>query len=235
VYRGQIQLPPERRYRRSGALQKALKDDPNNAVAHFQLGAAFDMQHNDARAESEWRDAVRLRPDLTDAQTRFSRARAAPRRPRRAHPNRAANHRQCPASPDGYLMRALAEIESPEIFRRATRPHQSHGHGSGKPGALRARWATCISCRSRYLEAIKFYRQALDKDAASTDALQGNHECLLLQKQPDQAIAAASAQIAKSPSTGGFYDLLARPCLQNKKILSGAEARLPQGHRTRQE
>jgi len=68
VYRGQIQL---RRNDATGAveaLQKALKDDPNNAVAHFQLGAAFDMQHNDARAESEWRDAVRLRPDLTDAQ-----------------------------------------------------------------------------------------------------------------------------------------------------------------------
>ena len=26
------------------------------------------MQHNDARAESEWREAVRLRPGLADAQ-----------------------------------------------------------------------------------------------------------------------------------------------------------------------
>jgi len=36
------------------------------------------------------------------------------------------------------------------------------------------KWATCIQLQKQYLEAIKFYRQALDKDAASTDALQGS-------------------------------------------------------------
>jgi len=53
--------------------------------------------------------------------------------------------------------------------------------------------------------------------------LQGIMNVYLLQKQPDQAIAAASAQIAKSPSTGGFYDLLGTALFQNKKDFSGAE------------
>ena len=40
------------------SLQQALKNDSNNAVAHYQLGLAFDMQHNEAQAESELRAAV---------------------------------------------------------------------------------------------------------------------------------------------------------------------------------
>jgi tetratricopeptide (TPR) repeat protein len=78
--------------------------------------------------------------------------------------------------------------------------------------------------QKQYLEAIKFYQQALDKDGASTDALQGIMNIYLLQKQPDQAIAAARAQIAKSPNTSGFYDLLGTALFQNKKDLTGAEA-----------
>src|ERR1700676_273430 len=68
VFKGQVQI---RRNDPSGAidsLQRALRADAGNAVAHFQLGNAFAEQHNDSRAESEWREAVRIRPDMTDAQ-----------------------------------------------------------------------------------------------------------------------------------------------------------------------
>src|SRR5258708_20136802 len=68
IYKGQIQLRQGDNGGAVDTLQNALRKDPNSAVAHYQLGVAFDQQHNDARAESEWRDAVRLRPDLTDAQ-----------------------------------------------------------------------------------------------------------------------------------------------------------------------
>jgi tetratricopeptide (TPR) repeat protein len=77
--------------------------------------------------------------------------------------------------------------------------------------------------QKQYPEAIKFYQQALEKDVASTDALQGIMNVYLVQKQPDQEIAAARAQIAKSPNTSGFYDLLGTALFQ-KKDLSGAEA-----------
>src|SRR5262249_37670189 len=67
VNKGQIQL---RRTDSAGAitsLHSAVQDDPDNAAAHYQLGIAFDQQHNEPRAESEWHEAVRLRPDMTDA------------------------------------------------------------------------------------------------------------------------------------------------------------------------
>ena len=77
--------------------------------------------------------------------------------------------------------------------------------------------------QKQYAEAIKFYQQALDKDPASTDALQGLMNTYLVQKQLDQAIAAARAQIAKSPNNSGFYDLLGTALFQ-KKDFSGADA-----------
>jgi tetratricopeptide (TPR) repeat protein len=46
------------------------------------------------------------------------------------------------------------------------------------------------------------------------------------EKQNDKAIAAANAQIAKSPNNSSFYDLLGTALFHNKKDLSGAEAAL---------
>src|SRR5208283_2926853 len=68
IFRAQIQIHHNDASSAIDSLQAALKNDSDNGVAHFWLGKAFDLQHNDARAESEWREAVRLRPDLSDAQ-----------------------------------------------------------------------------------------------------------------------------------------------------------------------
>jgi tetratricopeptide (TPR) repeat protein len=46
----------------------------------------------------------------------------------------------------------------------------------------------------------------------------------IAQKQFDKAIAAANAQIAKTPNNSSFYDLLGTALFQNKKDNAGAEA-----------
>ena len=138
VYRGQIQLKKNDAAGAVDSLQQALKNDSSNAVAHYQLGAAFDMQHNDARAESEWREAVRLRPDLTDAQRSL-----ATLEMRRGDLDALTQTAQqiisgAPQSPDGYLMRAMAEMNRQKYSDARAGSHQSHGLSSGKPRALRA-------------------------------------------------------------------------------------------------
>jgi tetratricopeptide (TPR) repeat protein len=77
--------------------------------------------------------------------------------------------------------------------------------------------------QKQYAEAIKAYQQALDKDPSSTDGLQGLMNTYIALKQLDQAIAAAHAQIAKSPNSSGLYDLLGTALFQ-KKDFSGADA-----------
>ena len=70
VYRGQIQLRQSDARGAVDTLQQAIKNDSNNAVAHYQLGLAYDMQHNEAQAESELREAVEklASPIYVDAQ-----------------------------------------------------------------------------------------------------------------------------------------------------------------------
>src|SRR6201981_4251644 len=68
IFRGQIKMRDGHLDEAINALQAALKSDPDNGVGHYQLGLAFDLQGNLSRAETEWREAVRLKPDLMEAQ-----------------------------------------------------------------------------------------------------------------------------------------------------------------------
>jgi tetratricopeptide (TPR) repeat protein len=223
VYRGQVQLRQSDAAGAVDSLQQALKTDSNNAVAHYQLGLAFDMQHNEAQAESELREAVGLRPDLTDAQ----RALAALEL-RRGDVDALTQTAQqiiygAPSAPDGYLLRALAEMTGKK-YSDAERDMRKAAEVAPANPAPYVQMGNLHQLQKQYPEAIKLYRQALDLDQASTDGLQGMMNTYLAQKQPDQAVAAARAQIAKAPNTSGFYDLLGTALFQNKKDLSGADA-----------
>jgi len=222
IYRAQIDLRQSDASGAVDALQQALSNDPSNAVAHYHLGLAFDMQHNDARAESEWREAVRLRPGLADAQRSL-----AALEMRRGEMNALSQTAEqiitsAPQAPDGYLMRALAEMNR-QKYSDAEQDLTKVMGMAPRSAAPYVQMGNLHGMEKQYPEAIKFYQEALDKDPASTEALQGIMNVYLLQKQPDQAVAAARTQIAKSPTAGAFYDLLGTVLFQ-RKDLSGADA-----------
>jgi tetratricopeptide (TPR) repeat protein len=224
VYRGQIQLRRNDAAAAVDSLQAALRDDPNNAVAHYQLGLAFNLQHNDARAESEWREAVRIRSDLIDAQ----RALATLELKNNDFDGLTRTAQQiittAPYNPDGYLMRALAEMNRQKYSDAKDDLTRATGIAPASPAPY-VQMGNLYQLQKEYGEAIKYYQQALDKDPASTDALQGIMNVYLAQKQLDQAIAAARTQVSKSPNVGGFYDLLGTALFQ-KKDLNAADAAL---------
>jgi tetratricopeptide (TPR) repeat protein len=225
IYRGQIQL---RQNDASGAvdsLQSALRNDPDNAAAHYQLGVAFDQQHNEGRAESEWRDAVRLKPTLTDADRALSAIEL-----RRGDFDAVTQTAEQiiaaqPDSADGYLLRAVAEINRQKYSDAEEDLHKAIplAPQSAAPyiqlGNIRLR-------QKQYAEAEKSYQEALDKDPSSSDGLSGLMNTDFAQKQFDKAIAAANAQIAKSPNNSNFYDLLGTAFFNGKKDLKAAEAAL---------
>src|SRR5262249_31941322 len=80
--------------------------------------------------------------------------------------------------------------------------------------------------QKQYAEAEKSYQQALDKDPTSSDGLSGIMNTFMAQKQPDKAVAAANAQIAKVPNNSNFYDLLGTVLFDGKNDLKSAEAAL---------
>jgi tetratricopeptide (TPR) repeat protein len=222
VYRGQIQLQQNNAAGAVDSLQQALKNDSNNPVAHYHLGRAYAMQHSEEQAEAEWRAAVGLRPDLTDAQRALSQLELS-------HGDFDALTQTAqqiigyaPNAPDGYLLRAVAEMSRQKFSDAEQDMRKAAEVAPGNPAPY-TQMGNLHQLQKQYPEAAKFYQQALEKDAASTDALQGLMNTYLAQKQLDQAIAAARAQIAKAPNSSGFYDLLGTALFQ-KKDFGGADA-----------
>jgi len=215
VFRGEIQLHNRDANGSVDSLQQAIKNDPNNGVAHYQLGLALEAQNNSAQAESELRQAVALRPDISDAQ----RALAGLQMQQKDFDGLAQTAEQiihmAPNSPDGYLMRALADMNRQQFAPADQDLRKAADLAPASPAAY-VQMGNLHSLQKQYAAAIKFYQQALEHDPASTDALQGMMNTYLAQKQVDQAIAAAKAQIAKTPNSSGFYDLLGTALFQKK-------------------
>jgi tetratricopeptide (TPR) repeat protein len=225
VYRGQIQLRQNNAGAAVDSLQEALRNDPNNAVAHYQLGIAFDQQHADDRAEAEWHEAVRLKPDLTDAQQALAQVQL-----RRGDTEGLLQSAQQlisaqPPVADGFLLRAVVEISRQKFtdaeadLRKAMELAPSSPAPYVQMGAMRL-------AQKQFGEAQKFYRQALEKDPASAEGLRGLMAAYIQDKQVDKALAAANEQIAKSPQNSSFYDLLGTVLFEAKKDTKGAETAL---------
>lgn len=225
VYRGQIQLRQGDANGAVDSLQSALKNDPDNAVAHYQLGVAFEQQHNEGRAESEWNEAIRLRPDMTDAQRSLASLEL-----RRGDINALTQTAQQiikaqPYSGDGFLLRAIAEINR-QKYAEAEQDLQKAMRFAPASTAPYVQMGNIRLLQKNYPEAGKVFQQVLDKDPSSSEGLSGLMNTFLAAGQPDKAIVAANAQIAKTPNNSNFYDLLGTALFNSKKDLKGAEAAL---------
>jgi len=225
VFKGQIQL---RQNDAAGAVQSfqaALKSDPNNAVAHYHLGLAYAQQRDLKHAEAEWREAVRIKPDLTDAQRRIA-ALEISRGEIDAVMSTAGQIVQSqPYAPDGYLIRSLAEVAR-QKYAAAEKDAEEAKIRAPQSFAPYFQLGNVQLAQKHFGEAEKFYQQALEKDSSSADALSGLMNTYVAQKEYDKAIAAANAQIAKSPNVSDFYDLLATALFDGKKDYAGAETAL---------
>jgi tetratricopeptide (TPR) repeat protein len=225
VYQSQMKISDGDVNDAAQRLQTVIKNAPKNSEAHYVLGVAFEKLGYLERAESEWREALRLRPNLLDAQRAL--ANAAMRQGDMATLEEAATQiiNLQPASPDGYALRALSNVnrehyaEAEQDIRKAIDVAPQSAFGYVQMGNLRF-------TQKQYSDAAKAYQEALDRNSNSTDALRGLMNTYVMEKQLDRAIAAANAQIAKSPANSSFYDLLGTTLFYSKKDLSGAEAAL---------
>ena len=111
IYKGEIEIRSGKASDAVNTLQAVLKNDPDNAVAHYQLGLAFEQLGNTTRAEAEWRDAVRLSPDNVEAHRAL--AGVAIHRSDASALAQEADQiiAMQPGAPDGYLLRGVAEID----------------------------------------------------------------------------------------------------------------------------
>jgi tetratricopeptide (TPR) repeat protein len=218
----QIKLKKGRPTEAVTALQVVLARDPDNAAAHFQLGVAFDQLGDQSRAANEWREAVRVHPDLLDAHLALARISVAKGDWNSLSQTAATIVSLQPGAPDGYVYQGIAQLnlKRPEqaeaSIEKVIEVAPKNPVGYVQLGNLRA-------LQNRFADAEKAYRQALDLSPEAADALAGLMRLYLAQKNPDRAVQVAREQIVKSPNNSGFYDLLGTALFDGKKDYTGAE------------
>ncbi len=216
ILRAQLQMIRKQFADAVATLESSLKTEADNAVLHYQLGRALAASGNAARAESEWREALRLAPNYVAAQEALSAAAAAKGDWAQASKSADAVILNNPNIPIGYLLRAAAKAgrgdyagaeadakKAMELAPQSSVPYL-------QLGAFRA------STR-RYAEAEKLFERALELDPKSTAALQALVGIYGDQKQPAKGVARASAQVAKAPDVSGHYFILGLAHLANKE------------------
>ncbi len=225
VYQGEIQL---RRNDTAGAitsLQAALNDDHDNAIAHYQLGVAYNQQRQSDHAIAEWRQAVALQPGLVDAQRYL----AAAEKEQSDYDALLQTAQQIiaaqPSAPDGYLFKCVAEIGR-QKFSDAQQDAQSALERAPQSPQPYLQMGNIHFEQRKFDKAESFYQQALTKDPSLVEGLSRLMSAYLAQGQADKAIAAARAQIAKVPDSSGFYDLLGTVLFNAHKDFPNAEAAL---------
>jgi tetratricopeptide (TPR) repeat protein len=225
VYRSEIQISEGDVNDAAHTLQTVVSNSPSDSQAHYALGVALNRQGYPERAESEWRQALRLNPNLLDAQRGIA-DQAILKGDMNALQD-AANQmiRLEPESAEGYAIRALSSMNRGQFdaaerdVRRAIEAAPQNAIGYVQTGNLKL-------AEKQYADAAKAYQDALDRNSNSTDALRGLMDTYIAEKQPEKAIAAAKTQINKSPANSSFYNLLGTTLFHFVKDLNGAEAAL---------
>ncbi len=225
VYKGQIQIRQNDAAGAVESLQSALSNDSGNAVAHYQLGLAYAKEHDLARAESEWREAVRIQPNLIDAQRNIADLELS-----RGEVDAALQTAQQiittqPYLADGFLVKGMADLAR-QRYSDAQQDADEAMHRAPENSLPYIELANVQLAQKHLADAEKFYQQGLDKDPSSSQALSGLMNTYVAQKEYDKAITVANTQIAKSPNNSDFYDLLGTALFNGKKDLPGAEVAL---------
>ncbi len=225
VFKGELQMRQNDAAGALDTLQSALKNDPDNAVAHYHLGLAYAQQHDGHRAEAEWREAVRIKPDMTEAQRLIATVEIS--RGEVDAVLQTANQivQAQPYAPDGYLIRSLAELAKQRYADAQKDADEANQRAPLAPGPY-FQLGNIQLAQKHFADAEKFYRQSLEKDPSSSEALGGLMNTFVAQKQYDKAIDAVNVQIAKSPNNSNFYDLLGTALFQGRKDYTGAETAL---------
>lgn len=208
IAQGRIRLVQNKAFDAVRLLETALKEDPGNATAHYFLALASDMAGDTARPEKELREAVRLRPDLVEAQLALAAIALRKRDWDTVYSVGQAVVQTQPKAPQGYVLRGMAEANRKQIpageadLNQAIQVAPQHPLGYIRLGELRV-------AQARYKEADQLFEQALERDANAAEAMEMLIASNAAQKQlPSRIIPRISAQIAKAPNNAAYYAML---------------------------
>jgi tetratricopeptide (TPR) repeat protein len=223
-YRGQILLRRGQHSEAVPVLEAAVKADSDNAALHHYLGVAYAGVGNVNRAENEWREAVRLRPQLVPAQQALAQVAATKGDYELLAKIAEEVITASPMAPEGYLLRATSRFGKKDPAGAETDLKKAMELAPQNPDSYERLGSLRLS-QKRYPEAEKLFEQALELNPATVGAMQGLVAMFSIQKQNPKALARVSAQIVKAPKSSPFQFLLGG-LLINEKRWGEAEAAL---------
>lgn len=195
-------------------FEAVLKQDPQNPMAHYDLGITLASTGDSLRATSELQSAVRLRPNMVQAYRALGLLAARKGDMELLRQSADGFVSAQPYLPDGYLMRAASNLAKDPAAAHADlqkamtiAPEDSRAY-DGMAGLL-------VS-QKKYADANKLFEHALSKNPRDLQAIGGLTQLLLAQKQPAQAAARVGAQIEKVPNEANLYVLLGQVQLGQK-------------------
>lgn len=216
IDRGQIQIARGLPSDAITTLQNVIKNNPDSGLGYYHLGVAFERRKNAEQAEKSWQEAVRLRPDLVEAQRAL--AYVAMRKGDIAELERLSTQivQVQPTSAEGYSMRAFARIRrgqlsqaEPDVQKAISlAPHSVSGY---------LQLGNLFLAKKDFRQAERAYQQALQYDAGSSDTLAGLMSVYFAENKPASAFAAARLQIAKVPGSSALQDMLGTVLFDHKR------------------
>jgi tetratricopeptide (TPR) repeat protein len=188
-------------------LEQAIKNAPDNAVGHFQLGLAYAGTKNLGQAEAQWREAVRLQPTMPDAHRALASLALQKHDAKLLAESGAALKSIAPGSADGYIYEAQSAFWQDDHaaaetdLKKAIEVAPQNPAGYIQMGDLRLG-------QKKTEEAEKYFAQALKLDPSSSDALVGLVNIAIERKDAAKALRLVQDQIALVPNSSNFYFLL---------------------------
>ena len=204
-------------------LQQSARNFPNDPFIRYWLGKAELAVGKNALAEASFRLAVDLNPSALDAHKELARI-AVKRGDMSLLSDVAARTiAAVPHLPDGYLWRAVVEMNRNSLAKAEADLQKALEIDPGNPRAY-LKLGKLRFLQKRFHEGIALLEQALKRNPDSVAAMRLIIKFDLDRMQPASALARLNAQIAKCPQNYRFYVLLAQLQIQNKHLEQAAAA-----------
>ena len=227
IYRGQIEIHRGNTKYAIETLQNAVRNDPENGTAYYNLGLGLRQAKKITEAENAWQSAVRLRPDMSEAYVALAQSALLDGNMNALAQSATSIINLLPDSPAGYALRALSSTRRGQWSNAERDASKAISLAPQAPDGY-MQMGNLRFAQRRYADAENYYEQTLDRDPESGDALGSLANAYIVEGLTEKAISRVQVQVQKRPSST-FYDLLGTIAFEHKRTaadLGLAEASL---------
>lgn len=205
-------------------LESGLKNDADNPLLHYNLGNALAAVGDAGRAETEWREAARLSPSMTQVQQLLAEVSIAKNDAGALKQAAEALIQQLPTSPAGYVYRARAEGMQSQT-KLVEQDLQKALEIAPQDPTTVTKLADWRAQNRQFADAEKFYERALASDPNYVPAMKGLLGLYVSQKRSAAALQRLDEQLDKAPNNSSYHQLKG-VLLASNKDYNGAAVEL---------